>query len=302
MKITIKQPVVSIVIPTYNSASFVEYSIASAINQSYKNIEVIVVDDGSTDDTRKKLEKFKEKIRYFYQANKGVSNARNKGVSVASGSYVIFLDADDLLFPDIIQLCITALSSQPDYKAIYGLAYSFSNNDSSVLKEWTHTPRKSGCIFDYVIKGLSLAQGQFMIERDCIRDIGGFDEKLNRGEDWQFLLKATRKYNFLYAPYPFLKRRIHAEMETIRCLPHKADIVSRRLSILRRTFAAEAEQLRRKYITNRVIADWYEADASIYFKRGEVKKAYKSIMQGIVNCPYHLSLYQWILNKVCFSK
>lgn len=102
---------VSIIIPCYNYGRFLSEAIDSALNQTYKNIEIIVVDDGSTDDTDEVIARYKDKIRYFKQSNKGVCMARNKGIAMSKGDYIVMLDADDWLAHDYIDLCMEKLQT-----------------------------------------------------------------------------------------------------------------------------------------------------------------------------------------------
>ena len=98
-----KAPVVSVVIPTYNCGRYVEEAVDSALNQTYRNLEIIVVNDGSTDDTSSRLEKYKDRVRIVSQANRGLSGARNVGIELSSGEYVAFLDSDDRWRPNKLE-------------------------------------------------------------------------------------------------------------------------------------------------------------------------------------------------------
>ena len=106
---------ISIIIPAYNAEKYIERSINSVLNQSYPDIELIVVNDGSTDRTSKILESYGDKIRYFYQENRGVASARNLGIEIANGNYIAFLDSDDYLDQFFCERMITnAISSNSD--------------------------------------------------------------------------------------------------------------------------------------------------------------------------------------------
>ena len=97
------KPKISIIVPAYNASSYIEKCIESLLNQTLKDIEIIVVDDGSTDDTSKKLSKYKDKIKLIKQKNGGVANARNKGLSVATGDYLAYVDSDDWVEPSMFK-------------------------------------------------------------------------------------------------------------------------------------------------------------------------------------------------------
>jgi glycosyltransferase involved in cell wall biosynthesis len=111
MKKLSKEPLVSIVITCHNYGRFLKEAIDSCLHQSYQNIEIIVIDDGSTDNTSEVSKTYKNKIRYFYQNNRGVAEARNNGVNKTKGHYVVFLDADDLLKPNYIKDCCEVINS-----------------------------------------------------------------------------------------------------------------------------------------------------------------------------------------------
>ena len=105
---------VSVVIPSYNYGHFIEDTIRSILAQTYISYEIIVVDDGSTDNTQEILKPYLEKINYVYQNNQGLSAARNHGTSLAKGEFVLFLDADDFLLPHMLEEQIAAFQQNPD--------------------------------------------------------------------------------------------------------------------------------------------------------------------------------------------
>lgn len=118
------QPLVSVIIPAYNSENYIAETINSALNQTYTNVEIIVIDDGSTDNTLGIAKSFEsEKIKVLSQPNKGASAARNKGLSTAQGEYIQFLDADDLLSPDKIALQLKKLNGRQDVVGICDTVY-----------------------------------------------------------------------------------------------------------------------------------------------------------------------------------
>src|SRR5215467_8142244 len=97
-------PLVSVVIPAYNAGAYIEDALDSVFRQTFPRLEVIVVDDGSTDDTRSRLEPYRSRIHYVWQTNNGSGAARNRGIDVSSGDYIAFLDADDLWSPEKLQI------------------------------------------------------------------------------------------------------------------------------------------------------------------------------------------------------
>ncbi len=126
------QPLVSVIIPTYNYGSFISESIKSVINQTHDNIEIIVVDDGSTDNTKSVIEEFGRKVKYVFQENSGPSAARNTGIALSHGEYILFLDADDLLGPTSVEKKARALSSNPKAAMVCGPNRVFQDKTDSL--------------------------------------------------------------------------------------------------------------------------------------------------------------------------
>ena len=117
-----KNPLVTIITPTYNRAAFLPQAIDGVLAQTYRNFELIVVDDGSTDSTQEMMEGYAEdpRVRYFYQPNQGQSVARNWGLEEARGEYICFLDSDNAWFPDKLEKSLNAFRENPDVDVIYG--------------------------------------------------------------------------------------------------------------------------------------------------------------------------------------
>ena len=119
---------VSVIIPTYNNFSFIRRAINSVFNQTWKDFEIIVVDDGSTDRTRNIIQEFENNIVYLKQENKGPASARNRGLKIAKGKYVVFLDADDEFLPDKLSYQGNFLEENPSIDLVYSSGYRFREN------------------------------------------------------------------------------------------------------------------------------------------------------------------------------
>src|SRR5262245_25838031 len=121
-------PLVSVIIPSYNSARFVSQAVRSVLEQTYSPLEIIVVNDGSTDDTVSVLDAYKGDIQIVHQANGGVSKARNRGIREAKGKFIAFLDADDQWLPSKIQKQIDCLRANPSAALVHSDIYFFSDD------------------------------------------------------------------------------------------------------------------------------------------------------------------------------
>lgn len=184
---------VSIIIPTYNNANTICRSIDSCINQTYKNIEIIIIDDGSTDNTKEVLSRYNsdERFKYIYQENQERSAARNHGLDLAKGEYIQFLDSDDTLYPEKLEKQVNFLDENQDYFLVYcGVEYK------NELGQITHTlePNINGNIDYEILKGNFITIHSPLFRKTDVR----FDEKINRLEDWKFWIYAIKNKKIAY--------------------------------------------------------------------------------------------------------
>lgn len=186
-------PLVSIIIPTYNYAQYLGQAIESALDQTYSNIEVIVVNDGSTDNSRDIAASYSRKINYIYQENKGLSAARNVGMARAAGKYLVFLDSDDLLAKDVIALSVASLEKADVAPGCISKNEQFINNigDHPKKNAW-NTPESQA--LDELLFFRNIAPPHaYMIEREKAIDLS-FDSTLKACEDYDFWFKYFSKH------------------------------------------------------------------------------------------------------------
>lgn len=198
-------PLISVIIPTYNCAKWICDAIDSVIRQTYKNIEIIVVDDGSTDNTANLLtKKYGTRIVYIYQENSGPSKARNTGLSCANGKYVQFLDADDILLPNKILLHVQCLESELEYSAVYSdFEYITEKDDLTVVVSsptYFKQAYATGDIFGRLLNGNFIVCHALLLKLEDIKSVGMFNENLNACEDFDLWLRMSaqgHKFFFL---------------------------------------------------------------------------------------------------------
>lgn len=177
-------PLVSVMIPYYNCKPYIAETIVSVEQQSYPNIEIIVVDDGSDTEDAKYLTKLlrnKPNIRYVPQSNQGVAAARNHAARLAQGKYFLFLDADDLILPEYIQQCVSVLDSNPACKLVYSQAEFFGTQEG----EWKLPVYESieKLLEENYIPVIAIHRAEDFIHA------GGFDEELKTHEDWDLWIR-----------------------------------------------------------------------------------------------------------------
>lgn len=202
---------ISVIIPTHNRAHFLKDAIASVLAQDYFQpphsaaFELWVVDDGSTDETGSVVESFGKQVKYHFQEHRGVSAARNRGLDLARGDFIAFLDSDDLWRKDKIGVQMGFMKAFPDAKVCY-------TDEIWIRRSVFVNPRKkhrkySGWIFDKVLPLCLISLSSALFRRDVFEEIGGFDEDLPACEDYDFGIRLARKYPVHFIPKPLIIKR-----------------------------------------------------------------------------------------------
>jgi len=188
-----KKPLVSIVIPTFNNRNYVVDAVKSALEQTYENVEIVVVDDGSTDETKDVLKSYIEgdKIRYIYQENKGLAGARNTGINVAAGEYVALLDADDLFKPEKIEGQIAHLMECKDCDFSFCDVLMFKDGQPNKFFKYKYKYH-SGNVLKYIIRENFINPSTLVFNKERIANkFSLFDDSLRRAEDIEFYFRVS---------------------------------------------------------------------------------------------------------------
>lgn len=185
---------VSVVIPTHDRAETVSRAVESVLEQTYAQSEVIVVDDGSTDDTRAALERFGDRIRSVYQPNRGVSAARNAGVAVSRGEWIAFLDSDDVWLPNKLATQVAFHESHPEIP-ISQTGEIWIRNGVRV-NPCRHHAKPRGDIFCPSLERCLVSPSAVMMRRTLYEELGGFDEEMAVCEDYDLWLRIGRCHSF----------------------------------------------------------------------------------------------------------
>lgn len=197
-------PRVSVVIPIYNAASTVARAIDSVLRQTLQDFEIIVVDDGSTDDVQQVLERYGDRVFYIYQEHRGCSAARNRGISEARGEYIAFLDADDWWLPAKLEKQVEALSLDATVGLVHA-GYYLCGVDGRILRAihpWPGNDPGSN-VFDQLLFRQFIGSPTFVMVRTAIcQELGGFDESMAGGEDWDLWLRLALRCKVAYINEP----------------------------------------------------------------------------------------------------
>lgn len=188
-------PKVSVIIPAYNSARFLEEAIESVFAQTYGDYEIIVINDGSTDNTTEVLAPYLDRIQYIYQQNQGASSARNTGIRYSQGEYLAFLDADDIWLPEKLSIQVEYLNNNPDIAMVYSLARWVDVNGRPCdyrSKLTRNLPR--GDIFNALFFRDFITLSSVMIRKRILDTVGLFDESFTHAEDHELWLRIAREF------------------------------------------------------------------------------------------------------------
>jgi glycosyltransferase involved in cell wall biosynthesis len=203
---------ISVIIPTYNRASYLKQAIDSVLSQDYfsethhpEHFELIVVDDGSTDETNKVVESYSQKIRYKFQEHKGVSPARNLGLKLSKGGFIAFLDSDDLWKKEKIRLQMEFMEAHPE--AVVCCTQEIWIRNGVFVNPKKKHKKYSGQIFEKVLPLCLLSLSSAFFRRRIFNEIGGFDPSLPACEDYDFGIRLAHKYPLYFLDEPLIIKR-----------------------------------------------------------------------------------------------
>ena len=191
---------VSVIIPTYNRSGFLKSAIDSVLAQSFRDYELIVVDDGSTDDTLALVRSYGEALVYINQDNRGPSAARNRGIKASRGELIAFLDSDDRWHPEKLLIQVEAMEGEPEYLISHTSEIWYRNGE--LIQQKKNHKKFSGYIFERSLSMCMVSMSTVIARRELFDHIGYFDEELPCCEDYDFWLRASRRYPFLLVDEP----------------------------------------------------------------------------------------------------
>lgn len=220
------QPLVSIIMPSFNTAAYVAEAIESVLSQDYPNKELIIVDDGSTDGTVDVIRSLGDQVRLLQTDRGGPAAARNAGIAVARGEYIAFNDSDDVWLPGRLSVQVADLEAHPEVGVNYvDIIWWFRDEDGEFRVPDLPPPRldetgkpvvdidphHSGWIYHHLLFDSLMSTITVLLRRSLIEEIGPFDESLKRGEDYDMWLRASRVTQIHKLVYPGALYRRHGE-------------------------------------------------------------------------------------------
>ena len=247
------RPSVSVVIPCYNYGRFLAEAIASVLGQSYQDFEIVVIDDGSTDDTERVARRF-PRVQYHRQGNEGLSAARNAGTRVSRGRYILYHDADDLLTPDALETGVYWLEQRPDCAFVSG-DFQYISTSGAAVEIGKSKPASRDHYLALLSGNYIGMPGTVIYRRDAVIAEGGFNVLLNHSADYDLYLRLARRHAvFSHDRVVGLYRRHDANMSA-----NKAQMLRYTLRVLgsQWPYVRHVPRLRRAFYKG--IAFWLQA-------------------------------------------
>ena len=195
---------ISVIIPTYNRKNTLPRAVESVLNQTYKPVEIIIVDDGSTDGTKEWFSEMYPLVHYIYQVNSGVSSARNTGINSARGDWIALLDSDDEWLPDKLELQVKLLQNNAELRFCHTNEIWIRNGVR--INQMKKHQKYGGNIFKKCLDICRISPSSSLFHTSVIKDVGLFDESLDVCEDYDLWLRITAKYPVLFLDQPLIKK------------------------------------------------------------------------------------------------
>lgn len=219
-----RSPMVSVIIPAYKCENYISDAVRGVLQQSYDNLEVIVVDGSPDESTRRALARYRQQIRYLYQEPRGVAAARNLGISCAQGDLIAFQDADDLWLPDKLELQVRAFEQYSDVALVFTETVTFDDAggvgkvlSGDKLVEWLRAHRTPdtdvgyGSIYESLLAANCVHTSSVVVRKAVLDEVGGFDETFTFCDDYDLWLRVVRKHRVVYIDRVLCKYRVRAD-------------------------------------------------------------------------------------------
>ena len=294
-------PLVSVIIPAYNSLPDIFETLDSVLAQSMGDLEILIVDDGSTDGTAEAVDGYHAKIRVIRQSNQGIAGARNTGKAQARGRFYAFFDHDDVWHPGKLEAQLEVFANHPEVGVVSSSFLRWAGGEwpeaflkPAVLDVEALVPRLSGYAFhEYVLDNQLF--GTVLFRREVVEEVGDFDKALPPSDDWDYMIRASRVTQFAHLRDPTTLYRDHPN-QTSRKLPDVNTRVLFRKRVLRRFGwqSPDGTKVNKKAFRaaqGRACLSF----GSAHYKKGSATKALGAFFQAIAYQPWKINAYVYAL-------
>ncbi|MBP7508760.1 MAG: glycosyltransferase [Prolixibacteraceae bacterium] len=301
-------PLISVIIPTFNRGKIILDAINSVLNQTYKKYELIVVDDGSTDNTFEVLNNLiaNGSITFLKQTNKGPAAARNAGVMISKGEYIAFLDSDDLWLPVYLEIMLNSLSQAPKRVGIvYSNCYNFNPDTKEIFVRYpSRTLHEGNLEKRFLFRRQHVYHGAMMIRKSVFLEIGGYDEYFRRIEDREFNYRVSKICEFHAIKKPLVIIRLHGvennkDPDDIIEYDKQVSIYDQKMleKILKDKNITSSSIFLKKRILSRYYYVWGKGLYMNHFLQSSLKYLTKSVFSNVFNFRGWYFLIKVLLNR-----
>jgi glycosyltransferase involved in cell wall biosynthesis len=273
-----RKPLVSVIIPTYNSAEYIEEALESVFEQTFQDFEIIVVDDGSTDGTGEILKKYGDRIRYIFQGNSGPASARNQGIRTALGEFIAFLDADDLWVPTKLEKQLELFRQRKDLGMVTTGACSF---DEKGVFGYSTDKRETLMVGDIAINIFlrsNIGTPTVMVRKEIFDSVGFFEENIRQSEDDNMWIRIAAHYEVELIDEALIKVRNHPQRMTL----NKSELLDSVQTSIQLLMTKYGDVVKKK-IEKAVPIKLSQVQFSIgygYYESGNYREARKAFIRG----------------------
>ena len=287
-------PLVSIILPTYNCAAFLSHSIGTILSQTYNSYEIIVIDDGSTDNTKEVLYPFMQRIKYIrLEQNKGLPTARNIGIRSAQGKYIAFIDADDLWLPEKLQTDIEYFETHPEVSMVYSKHINIDEKGDD-LGGNTKKQLPSGNIFTQLFSEQNfIITSSVVVRKEVFETTGLFDEQLFNCQDWDMWLRIAFHFKVAGINKPLVKYRHNPHSlskNRNNVLKYQKIIIDKIYNKFKDTENGIHEKLYKKRL-----ASHYAKAGRYYLRIGDKNRANENFGLSLKNAPLNFRSLRYYL-------
>ncbi len=301
-------PLVSVIIPAYNADKFITKALDSVFAQTYRPIEIIVIDDGSTDETVELVKNYKKNnlvpmayankeitqincadinLICLYQENRGPSKARNTGIKAAKGEYIALLDADDLWTPAKLEKQMKYMITHPEISLVFGDMMVFEKErdlkESALKRNGQPECDEKGMVlnaFNKLLERNYISTGTVLLKKDCFKSLGYFDESIKYAEDYDLWLRISLMFEIGYIPEIFRLKRIHDS----NISKNQIQFYFSRIYSLRKISKHNSDLLRSKAVSlNKYILKEIKELSYFYYLQKQYKNALKTGIKYFFN-------------------
>lgn len=297
-------PQVSVIIPSYNCECYIAQTIESVLNQTFKDLELIVIDDGSTDRTREIVSSYGPLVQLITQANAGVCVARNRGIREAAGDFICLIDHDDYWFPEKLAKQLSAFQSHPEAGVVCSTYIrwhaaqdgQFPRPDSFDITAYPDEfePDFSGWIYHQFLLDCWMLTSSAMFRAEVFNYCGAFDETLPYSEDWDLWLRISREYPTIQLNRSMTLYRQHTQQgnRVVRDVDYRTQLLIKALKKWGLCSRDGRCVNRRQFFTQ--LAAYHASFAFGQLKAGNRKRAISSFLKGWMAAPVNLKYLAFI--------